>query len=232
MSFHDVLTGADIHVAHAFTYANAAARTGATGLGSTDIGKIAKQTDNNTYWVLKDDSPLTWGQLDAAGGGGGGGEWRAGSTNPSPTDTIEYDQKVWKFAASDKGSSGHSLYRLFKIPNGYNAGSQISLKVDLYSPSTSGTILMKAICTLIRAGTDAVSSTTNQHTSTNTAITLDATANKCQTATLDITDGSGDVNSVAVSAGDELRIQLYRDNTDTDTADMRFVPDSTDFVQG
>jgi hypothetical protein len=44
----------------AFTYANAAARTGATGLLPGDVGKIAYQTDTGKYYRLLDDSPLTW----------------------------------------------------------------------------------------------------------------------------------------------------------------------------
>lgn len=62
-TFHKDLIGADIHVVHAFTYANAAARTGATGLLPADIGKVAKQSDNNTFWVLVSDSPVTWSEL-------------------------------------------------------------------------------------------------------------------------------------------------------------------------
>ncbi len=57
---HKDLIGADIHVAHAFTFANDAARTGATGLVPADVGKIAKQTDTNEYWILTDDDPVTW----------------------------------------------------------------------------------------------------------------------------------------------------------------------------
>jgi hypothetical protein len=54
----DILTG-EIHVAHNFTYADAAAREGAT-LASTDVGRIAKQTDNESYWVLADETGPIW----------------------------------------------------------------------------------------------------------------------------------------------------------------------------
>lgn len=59
-----------IHVAHAYEYANAAARTGATGLTADDVGKDARQTDNDTFWRLTDHSPVTWVQLGGAGGAG------------------------------------------------------------------------------------------------------------------------------------------------------------------
>lgn len=63
MACHKDLIGGDIHVVHAFTFADETARTGATGLVPTDVGKIAKQTDNDTYYVLVDDSPITWKEI-------------------------------------------------------------------------------------------------------------------------------------------------------------------------
>lgn len=43
-------------------YATATARTSATGFSADDIGKIAKQTDNSTYWELTAVTP-TWSQI-------------------------------------------------------------------------------------------------------------------------------------------------------------------------
>jgi hypothetical protein len=56
---HPDLVGPYNHVLHNFTYANAAARLAAVLL-PTDIGKVALQSDDNTYWILLDDAPLTW----------------------------------------------------------------------------------------------------------------------------------------------------------------------------
>lgn len=69
MSLHANLTGTDIHVVHAYSYANAAARTGATGFVSGDIGKVARQTDDNSFWVLTATTP-TWARLDNESGAG------------------------------------------------------------------------------------------------------------------------------------------------------------------
>ncbi len=66
MPFHSVQQPTDgIHVIHAFVYANAAARTGATGLVPADIGKAARQQDDDTWWLLIDDAPVTWQALIA-----------------------------------------------------------------------------------------------------------------------------------------------------------------------
>ncbi len=66
--FHKNLTGDNNHVIHAFTYADATARTGASGFVSADVGKVAKQTDTNTYWLLTVTTP-TWVEITSTGGG-------------------------------------------------------------------------------------------------------------------------------------------------------------------
>ena len=68
MSLHrDVSTG-NVHVVHNWTYADQATREAASLLPA-DVGKVAWQLDDDTFWILKDDSPLTWVAL---GGGGSG----------------------------------------------------------------------------------------------------------------------------------------------------------------
>lgn len=48
-----------IHTSISYEYANAAARTGATGFVAADVGKFARQTDNQSLWMLLDTVP-TW----------------------------------------------------------------------------------------------------------------------------------------------------------------------------
>lgn len=57
--FHNLQIEGQVHQIHNFEYANAAARTGATGFVASDVHKIALQTDNNTFWVLTAITP-TW----------------------------------------------------------------------------------------------------------------------------------------------------------------------------
>lgn len=72
MSYHDLETFGSVHIPYNWEYANAAARTGATGLTSDDNGKWAWQKDNNTTWLLVDYSGPTWKQVDGTGGGADG----------------------------------------------------------------------------------------------------------------------------------------------------------------
>ncbi len=67
MTEHADIPITEIHISHNFSYANAATRTAASLLPA-DIGKIARQIDTEEYWVLTDDSPLTWKILSGGTG--------------------------------------------------------------------------------------------------------------------------------------------------------------------
>ena len=62
---HKNIALGDRHAAHNWEYANAAARTSATGFVSGDIGKIAWQLDNDSFWVLKATTP-TWAEVSSS----------------------------------------------------------------------------------------------------------------------------------------------------------------------
>lgn len=90
-------TGTFSGIIESFTYANAADRVGAVGLVPGDVGKIAFQSDDSSYWRLTDDSPVTWVQI------GGGGS----STPGTP----------WKYSDVDHAATSPSD-SYFKIDNG------------------------------------------------------------------------------------------------------------------
>lgn len=52
-----------IHIIYAFEYADAATRTAAGGFSAGDVGKVARQDDNNTFWILINNSPATWSEI-------------------------------------------------------------------------------------------------------------------------------------------------------------------------
>ena len=161
--------------------------------------------------------------LASGGGAGGGGSallW-AEPANAAVRDYLNSFQ-VYTFSAG----LAQELTTSIRIPSGYTAGGQVKLLIEWYSSDTSGNVLIQSQSTLIRAETDAVSSTTNQRTSTNSAVTMSGSnTNKPQKVSLDLTDTTGQVNSVSVNAGDMLKVRLYRDasGTDTATGDVYFV---------
>ena len=74
MTWHKDATPPDVHIPYAFEYSDSTARITATGLVATDVGKFARQADDDTIWMLTDESPVSWGLV-----GGGGGEGVFGS---------------------------------------------------------------------------------------------------------------------------------------------------------
>jgi hypothetical protein len=72
MAFHKDEVGSSLHVVHFKTYASAAARTGDATLVSADIGKIAKQTDTNRYYLLINNVGPVWSEITTPSGGGSG----------------------------------------------------------------------------------------------------------------------------------------------------------------
>lgn len=62
----------EIHKAHNWEYADTTAREAATGLTPDDVGKLARQLDDNSLWMLTDDDPVTWVQVGGAPGGASG----------------------------------------------------------------------------------------------------------------------------------------------------------------
>lgn len=71
----------EIHKPHNFEYANSTARLVATGFAAGDVGKLALQLSDLTYWILSATTP-TWASLAATGPQGIQGE-----TGPAGTTT-------------------------------------------------------------------------------------------------------------------------------------------------
>lgn len=142
----------------------------------------------------------------AIGGGGGGGSLVGFMDTNAP---IEEIQSAFQVLTFETGLT-QEYYYSFRVPDGYIAGNQISLKVKFFPggiPGGGDTILFSGLTTLIQDG-DNPSSTTNQHTSTNSAVATVSTG--LYTDTIDLTSSSGTVNSVAIAAGDMLKIKLTR----------------------
>lgn len=148
-------------------------------------------------------------------GSGGGGSLKWVEDGVTPTPATEFGQQVYLF----ENGGVQKLFALIKVPAGYTPGSPISLLMPFYSPDNSGDVLLQTVTTLIKPGTDPINDTTNQHTSTNTAFTL-TTANVPESFDLDLTDTSGEINGVAVDAGDLLKVELSR-SVDTATSEVR-----------
>lgn len=178
-----------------------------------NAGRVAWVTDQA---ILKVDTGSAWVPI-GSGGGGGSLQWIESAEAPIPA--IENDSQVYMYPAGVT----NNLFAFVRVPASYVPGSPIKMKSLFYSPSTSGTALFSAQATLLQKDADAIDNTTDQRTSTNSAVSLSGTANRINTAEFDLTDTSGQINGVAVAAGDLIKVKVYR-GTDSDTADLRFLP--------
>ncbi len=163
--------------------------------------------------------------LGSGGGGGGGLVWHpVDGSNPILTE--ENSNSVYLFDSAQTQQMAVWL----KVPASYISGRQITMKIGVYTPATANNVLMQSVATLIRANNDAVSSTTNQRTSTNTQLT-NTVANRFREVSLDLTSATGTINSVAVSAGDLIKVVLsraYASESVSDSNDTRFIPTATE----
>lgn len=196
-----------------------------TGTLPISQGGTGQTTASAAFSALAPASPSTgqaivwngtaWAASAAGGGGGGSLEWVEDGI--TPTTLVENHCRVYQY---EPGGS-QTIFALIKVPSSYQAGNPIKMKMDFYSPDSSGTALMQTIATLIRKGVDAMSTGANTRTSTNTAVTLGAgTVNIPQEVVFDLTDTTGKINAVAVSPGDYVLVELTR-GTDTGASALK-----------
>lgn len=183
--------------------------SGAPASASANKGRLYFATDVNTLFV---DNGTAW-QAVGSGGGGGGINWVEADLAPTPvTDAV--NNQVYSF----ENTLGQSLYAVITVPSTYIAGKQITATMKWYSPDASGTVQFQTIATLNKVG-DAFNSTTNQRTSTNSAVTMSgANQNNTLEVTFDLTSSTGTINGVAVTAGSQIYVQLIRNASDTATS--------------
>ena len=194
-----------------------------TAFGNPAAGYQFMYNKDGTYFA-KDSSGTETPLGSGAGGGGGGLEWN-GPDGFEPPDAEENGEFVYLF---EEGQS-NKLVVWLKVPQGYLAGRQIQMYHSLYSPSAADDWKMQTLSTLVRKNFDAVTDVTNQLT-TNTGDITNTIASQYRQVTTDITNASGEINSVVVQPGDLIKVELSRvapAGTD-DSADLRFIPAATE----
>ena len=98
-ALHSALTGTNIHVPYAWSYADQTAREAASGFAAGDVGKLALQEDDDSLWILTATTP-TWVAVGSGSTSGmatdgwtaASGTWSyAGAADPTYTATVNAD---------------------------------------------------------------------------------------------------------------------------------------------
>jgi len=194
-----------------------------TALGTPAAGYQFMYNKDGNYFTKNssgDETPLGSG----AGGGGGGLKWN-GIDGSTPPDADENGEFVYLF---EKGQA-NKLTVWLKVPQGYLAGRQIKMYHSAYSPAAVNDWKIQTVSTLVRKNFDAVTDLSNQLT-TNTGDITNTIASQYRQVSTDITNASGEINSVVVQPGDLIRVELSRiaPAGTEDTEDVRFVPSATE----
>lgn len=163
MPFHKDKIGSDNHVIHAFTYADESARNAAV-VQSTDIGKVALQSDNNTYWILINTTP-TWTAITADGNSGsillfGDGGIQTSTTTRYLTPGFDNGAALTNESQIRAPRSGNIQGFYIQIRQGGAAGGAVDITYTLRvnGSDTLATVVMD------------VTDTTGSDTSTNVSI--------------------------------------------------------------
>ncbi len=159
MPLHGDVPLGQVHIPYNWTYADAASRTGATGFVSGDVGKFARQTDDDSIWMLTAVTP-TWQRIDGAGAPSA----HAASHDGDGADTIASatTQKSGLMSTADKtkldalleeyefgGSSGESSTQLDTFQQKYRMsktvqGGRYRLRWGFTWSGSSTTVFVKA----------------------------------------------------------------------------------------
>jgi len=203
----------------------------AEGSGATTLGKLGLVVEtftdaakpatgnagriiyNSTFNALNLDNGTAW---VAVGSGGGVGAFLSMYPKPGggPIEGEAGNLAFWEF----EDEAAETLVCLLKVPEGYQAGQQIKLAITVESDEAgSAELIMQSVTFLVRENTDSITSVTNSETDTAAYSPASVVAREL---VLDLTDASGDINSIAVTAGDLLRIELSKP-TDASTNNIR-----------
>lgn len=194
-AIHSKQTSADgIHIIHSFEYADAAARTGATGLTALDVGKAAKQIDALTWWVLTNHSPVTWTQLGSGTAVIAKSTLTWGNSGVSSTTTTRY------LSPGYGDVLGPTTVVQFRIP--YN-GTLNNLRVRHNTTAGNGNAIVYTL--RVNGSTSTLTCSVNSTTADGSDVTHSVTVSAGDLVDIEVTKAS----SIATSPSDIMASMEY-----------------------
>jgi hypothetical protein len=133
--------------------------------------------------------------------------WRVMSNAPTEADFASVEVFAFDY------QSVQEIWGGLTVPASYALGAQIKLVGGKFAtPATTGKVKFKCSTYLERAGSSVAGTLGTAHDSVNVEVSAPATPSQWTAiGDIDLTDSSGQVNGVAVAAGDKLTIKLIRD---------------------
>lgn len=188
--------------------------------GSASVGTIENIVEANFFR-----SPVGGGGASAGGGAGAGISWND-DLGMVPEKITEFDQESFKFTQGDAGNQ--KLTAIVRVPDSY-LGAPIGMYINFHSPENgSNSLLLQSTAYLVRDGVDGLDNVANSHASGNSAIPA-SIANLVNRELLPLSDLNGQINSLDVSPGDYIKIELIR-GSDSSPEDIKFLPNLLDLV--
>lgn len=148
-----------------------------------------------------------WKELSGSGGGSGGGGsiWAATPGNEAFVSN-EHGVRGYEFAFN----GAQSIEKLYRVPASYKAGTQLFIEFPFYVRTTMlDVIKMELTSVLVTA---AITSDTNSHVDdleVDGAVTT-TLQNRIYSASLEITDADGKINSIDILPGNFIKLKLSR----------------------
>lgn len=170
--------------------------------------------EGKNYQLVGGITDSDWVEFGTVSGGGGGSGTLTGYAVDDYLHPEEVTVQGVQFLRFDYLDQKSRFYKI-KVPSSYEAGQQIYLSDGVFKVnSTDNTkdILFSADTYLVKkTGATMAALAGTPHTSTNTEVAPGATANYgLAIGDLDLTEADGEVNGVAVAAGDILIVRIYR----------------------
>lgn len=192
-------------------------------VGSTQA--FSGQTPGRAWWNTSSNKLEinTGSSVISVGGGGGGASLTWHNDDTVAAEEVTYNnQKAYKFT---KGT-GQKIHAAFKVPNGYQAGDQLLLRLGLGGDTTTNEVSLKITVDLQGTGT----MVSPEDSATDTADITIVAANKIYTTALDLTNASGEVNATSVSADDILLLTIETNDANFDNTGAMYIIPSTSEV--
>lgn len=132
----------------------------------------------------------------------------------SPTDIVEHPALIDVTAFRFDETTGVAFQ--FIVPDEYISGNRLSISLRGYCETATAHFVMEAVSALYKHSLTSMADTTPSNLLTSTSSIQPPAANLMFTNTsLRLTDASGLINAVTVTAGDVIVVKLNRNGNDT-----------------